>query len=134
MLLILIVSIGLSATPDDAINSAAQNMRLPAVQGNFDENLYLLAVAQAAYCAQYCQSGHQLFGSQFATYTRPGLSSVVAESWGWQDMCQSSVEAFKCWKASSGHWETLQTPYKRYAFAMRQGRNNIWYCAGYFSN
>ena len=96
--------------------------------------LSAMATRHANYQAAHNTQGHQLFDSRVAelrkTMTSTSFAEICAESWKEQkDATKRALgdEAFKCWKASAGHWSVASKKHAFFGGDMAMGSSGIWY-------
>jgi hypothetical protein len=112
--------------------------RPQSTNGEFNPGLAAGATYQASYQANVGVQGHQNFETRFAQLTSAsgsmGVSEVCAESWPHQDLIDSCLDCVDSWRHSSGHWQGVSRPHRRYGYDIRLGRNGIWYGTGQFGD
>lgn len=120
-------------TPDQLLKAAGRAIGVRSIaSGTFCPNLWALAHEQAAECARVGKQSHSLWGRQFGRFG--ARSTVCAESWPWeQSPAQAAPSMYASWVQSPGHWAAVNGSCSRYAYAMVQGRNLIWYACGVFA-
>jgi hypothetical protein len=91
-----------------------------------------LAQNHANYMARVRFQGHQGWGSgrfqESKQVTGCGTASEICnESWPNVSIWEASLESWRAWKTSSGHWRTANGRPIFYGAAIARGSNGIWY-------
>lgn len=57
---------------------------------------------------------------------------VCAESWPGETLVEAAIECVRCWRLSSGHWNSVRRRHPVYGYDMKRGSNGVWYATGIF--
>ncbi len=111
--------------------------RPASVQGQFDNYLASEAQKHSEHQARIGLQGHHAWESRFHQINSQlggGMtaSEVCAESWPGQNLLQAAIECVRCWRLSSGHWHSVASWQRVYAYDIKRGGNGIWYATGIF--
>lgn len=106
-------------------------------RGTIDPTLVAEAKSHSSYQARIRVQGHHHWGQRFPRLARLlGLApqEIVAESWPQEGLVDAAVDVVDSWHHSSGHWQAVYSPQKRFGYDMKKGDNGIWYATGLFGS
>lgn len=106
-------------------------------RGTIDPTLVAEAKQHSSYQARIRLQGHHHWGQRFPRLARLiGLApqEIVAESWPQESLVDAAVDVVDSWHHSSGHWQAVYSPQKRFGYDMKKGSNGIWYATGLFGS
>lgn len=111
--------------------------RPASTRGAIDPTLVDEAKRHSSYQARIRVQGHHHWGQRFPRLARLlGLApqEIVAESWPQEGLVDAAVDVVDSWHHSSGHWQAVYSPQKRFGYDMKKGANGVWYATGLFGS
>lgn len=106
--------------------------------GKNNQTLQTMAENAAKFQADRCCQGHFNWEGRFHWLERNlpefnDFQEVCAESWPHNNQQEAAFEMFKSWRSSPGHWRAVHSNCHAYGYAMKKGRNGIFYGVGIFA-
>lgn len=134
----LILALVLGMTPNEQLIEAGRDLQVQSIMtGQPHPDLQKMAEEVASYQASIRWQYHWGWDERFVKLQGmfPGMlcKEVVNESWPGQDQKAAAGEMYRSWEKSSGHWSGVNGSCKYYGYAMRLGKNGVWYACGIFA-
>jgi len=122
-------------TPNQRLMVTGRSLGVKSItSGRWHAILQSMAQRHAGYQARVHQIGHQNWDARFQELVgkMPGyrFAEVCAMSWRNQGEQDAADEIFKSWRASPGHWSTVNGTCVFWGYAMSRGTDGIWYGTG----